>query len=164
MSAFFLRRNILHFNPLPPHGGRLHFCYGRHYLVYFNPLPPHGGRLCHSRSPPDWNYFNPLPPHGGRPVTPRNQESYRRFQSTPSTRRETWSVTKKYTYFQHFNPLPPHGGRPQCKSRVQTNPHFNPLPPHGGRLLDDALEEKKEEISIHSLHTEGDATAISSSI
>ena len=37
-------RNI-HFNPLPPHGGRpFRRRYSRFYS-HFNPLPPHGGRL-----------------------------------------------------------------------------------------------------------------------
>ena len=38
-----------HFNPLPPHGGRLQddLC-GNQCTGYFNPLPPHGGRLLSS--------------------------------------------------------------------------------------------------------------------
>ena len=34
-----------HFNPLPPHGGRLLFAMLSHLsVIHFNPLPPHGGR------------------------------------------------------------------------------------------------------------------------
>ena len=57
-----------HFNPLPPHGGRLFFRFIFSLLVYFNPLPPHGGRrLSRLRNHSHRLYFNPLPPHGGRP-------------------------------------------------------------------------------------------------
>ena len=78
-----------HFNPLPPHGGRLDLsCHPPSFKLfqstpsawretcgrrgrgtgrgYFNPLPPHGGR--HDNTNVNWKivYFNPLPPHGGR--------------------------------------------------------------------------------------------------
>ena len=122
------------------------------------------------------------------------------FQSTPSTRRETWT-TRYYGYgdfisihslhtegdrgisrivilSHHFNPLPPHGGRRNISSRPAVRLYFNPLPPHGGRLKMTAgeydgvifqstpstrretrvvaLYQQLEDISIHSLHTEGD--------
>ena len=38
--------DCLHFNPLPPHGGRRTHPSRRTARQYFNPLPPHGGRLC----------------------------------------------------------------------------------------------------------------------
>ena len=58
--------------------------------AHFNPLPPHGGRLYTPVFHQTKNYFNPLPPHGGR----RQFHAFFRaakkeFQSTPSTRRET---------------------------------------------------------------------------
>ena len=34
----------LHFNPLPPHGGRLYNITHNITSCHFNPLPPHGGR------------------------------------------------------------------------------------------------------------------------
>ena len=40
--------------------------------------------------------FNPLPPHGGRPNEISRSKSGLRFQSTPSTRRETHSVCRRY--------------------------------------------------------------------
>ena len=59
--------NTHHFNPLPPHGGRLRYTSTGTPRKHFNPLPPHGGRLsdpaCHAAQGRD---FNPLPPHGGR--------------------------------------------------------------------------------------------------
>ena len=80
-----------------------------------------------------------------------------KFQSTPSTRRETQlevkveqdrpiSIHSLHTegddmqwylvrIHRHFNPLPPHGGRHlQYLSQFYDMIHFNPLPPHGGRL------------------------------
>ena len=80
---------ILHFNPLPPHGGRLAAYVNIYLHEYFNPLPPHGGRRGEVGNHVTFAVnFNPLPPHGGRP--------YKMFVSTP---------------FRNFNPLPPHGGR-----------------------------------------------------
>ena len=103
-------------------------------------------------------YFNPLPPHGGR----RGANSHGgggipKFQSTPSTRRETTKNTtnqntidisihslhtegdKGYTTYilqkNYFNPLPPHGGRHIQWLFRHGFRYFNPLPPHGGRLV-----------------------------
>ena len=56
------------------------------------------------------------------------------FQSTPSTRRETTYYSIPIRWIANFNPLPPHGGRHCSSLRDVTFP----------------------EISIHSLHTEGD--------
>ena len=33
---------------------------------HFNPLPPHGGRLFQEVRKGQCSHFNPLPPHGGR--------------------------------------------------------------------------------------------------
>ncbi len=57
-----------------------------------------------------------------------------KFQSTPSTRRET-PISLRHTV---------------------TGKNFNPLPPHGGRLMKFPITRKHSRISIHSLHTEGD--------
>ena len=125
----------IHFNPLPPHGGRLCWGVGWRFqnifqstpsawretltvnslciqLTYFNPLPPHGGR------PGRWRYtlrplrdFNPLPPHGGRQFTFQQVYTISTFQSTPSAWRETEEGMDTVRRTQHFNPLPPHGGR-----------------------------------------------------
>ena len=89
MIAGVLERYQFHFNPLPPHGGRLFqrytgiidFFISIHSLrmegdslgtpvsfvvFYFNPLPPHGGRRLSREGRQRFPYFNPLPPHGGR--------------------------------------------------------------------------------------------------
>ena len=82
--------SLRHFNPLPPHGGRLY---------YNSPLPSGEDISIHSlhtegdRIPGSHLHnrcnFNPLPPHGGRPADELQQWGERVFQSTPSTRRET---------------------------------------------------------------------------
>ena len=78
-----------HFNPLPPHGGRLQAYFSRSNSSLFQSTPSAWREtvrkmlLCR---PCD---FNPLPPHGGR-------QEKRRCRNTEVL---------------HFNPLPPHGGR-----------------------------------------------------
>ena len=123
---------------------------------HFNPLPPHGGRL--SILPGDWitrNHFNPLPPHGGRRLTQQQQNYVFAFQSTPSAWRETVqtgyqgglhrisihslrmegdkAIPQIIVELWNFNPLPPHGGRQFIIVFHSSTIHFNPLPPHGGR-------------------------------
>ena len=100
------------FNPLPPHGGRLFETSGTRGTVYFNPLPPHGGRRIFANWVYSLIHFNPLPPHGGRRLYKGGYSTIEAFQSTPSTRRETFSVHLQHLTTFHFNPLPPHGGRP----------------------------------------------------
>ena len=126
-----------HFNPLPPHGGRLGILDVPLLHRYFNPLPPHGGRRLNNSRYFEKKYFNPLPPHGGR-------QEYRCIRD----------------WMENFNPLPPHGGRPclSCLS-IRCRSHFNPLPPHGGRQLRGLWERNHQDISIHSLRMEGDKMA-----
>ncbi len=64
-------------------------------LLHFNPLPPHGGRLSHAPQMLPLLYFNPLPPHGGRPRKTARSVVSEIFQSTPSTRRETAKLHRK---------------------------------------------------------------------
>ena len=107
------RHPLRHFNPLPPHGGRLPLllsivprmrfqstpsawretgiCPQRLRRCHFNPLPPHGGRrdIVNGFVMPDI-HFNPLPPHGGRPSSGIHDFVDKIFQSTPSAWRETY--------------------------------------------------------------------------
>ena len=173
---------IWHFNPLPPHGGRLNCRRMEHddEFISIHSLRMEGDKECyvlllathiisiHSlRMEGDARkkdikkslqiYFNPLPPHGGRRV----------------------SIMLTFTSSHYFNPLPPHGGR-RCEpspapttSTFQSTPsawretistmvstkgflHFNPLPPHGGRHRFGDMTYDKLSISIHSLRMEGD--------
>ena len=58
---------------------------------HFNPLPPHGGRLHAFRTRLCVKHFNPLPPHGGRQQMNTFLSGIYTFQSTPSAWRETYS-------------------------------------------------------------------------
>ena len=158
-AYYSVQAYISHFNPLPPHGGRLSLyivyhalgifqstpsawrethwiCRSVSALFHFNPLPPHGGRRPSTVFPlscPLRN-FNPLPPHGGRLASRNLYSDTAQFQSTPSAWRETVPEIQKESEVKHFNPLPPHGGRQLVR--------FDPL--------------NEEIISIHSLRMEGD--------
>ena len=150
----------------------------RKTVLHFNPLPPHGGRPRSQGLRLMSDHFNPLPPHGGRLVTAHVIHYIDAFQSTPSAWRETRQGSFPERHAVYFNPLPPHGGRHRSLVCVLNAKHFNPLPPHGGRpstysdfcspttfqstpsawrettgLLDVAVFRK---ISIHSLRMEGD--------
>ena len=100
---------------------------------HFNPLPPHGGRLFQEVRKGQCSHFNPLPPHGGRHHFRRSHVLTLSFQSTPSAWRETFGRAPCAPPHANFNPLPPHGGRHERLPEVSCQKYFNPLPPHGGR-------------------------------
>ena len=104
--------HLIHFNPLPPHGGRRCDMITKLQAFYisiqslrmegdglekdraplyrhFNPLPPHGGRPAHVPQLYPAAHFNPLPPHGGRLTDEEIRHTHVQFQSTPSAWRET---------------------------------------------------------------------------
>ena len=134
------RKTAIHFNPLPPHGGRQPSSLMMHSTSWhFNPLPPHGGRQIGAGVFRCGCHFNPLPPHGGRQQKHFLGATCGEFQSTPSAWRETGQ----------FRAVPPDGL------------NFNPLPPHGGRPPDRVVSKKCAVISIHSLRMEGDIVLFS---
>ena len=123
--------------------------------------------------------FNPLPPHGGRQQKIQQIKIQLTFQSTPSTRRETFWNSNHDIYFSYFNPLPPHGGRLQncfqlftfslisihslhtegdtgqaVTLKIRTEFQSTPSTRRETRIM--SPEELQAVISIHSLHTEGD--------
>ena len=124
--------------------------------MHFNPLPPHGGRHRTVYIKVDGCYFNPLPPHGGRPHCSAIALAIPGFQSTPSAWRETRRHCARNSMSNHFNPLPPHGGRlfvPREKFI------FNAISIHSLRMEGDRTAPKSWQntiISIHSLRMEGD--------
>ena len=85
------------------------------------------------------SHFNPLPPRRGRLAIGNHQSICQRFQSTPSSQRETPRIEKEWCWWTNFNPLPPRRGRHQGLKRSDA----------GGQ------------ISIHSLLAEGDGLYIS---
>ena len=79
-----------HFNPRPPHGGRLGKVILSSRLYKFQSTPS-SRRATGPVSPfsPRSPYFNPRPPHGGRRFRFSNLKDSHLFQSTPSSRRAT---------------------------------------------------------------------------
>ena len=149
----------LHFNPLPPHGGRpvlKRLCIHRQ-RISIHSLRMEGDALPVQSLPPTIPYFNPLPPHGGRQITHVDHTVAVHISihslrmegdrlnalvcvgdriSIHSLRMEGDFITcTHYTPIRYFNPLPPHGGRPIADN---SDPAFS--------------------ISIHSLRMEGDVT------
>ena len=151
----------------------------RPFRVHFNPLPPHGGRPGKKRTSSGEKRFQSTP-SAWRETRCRCRSKCRTaFQSTPSAWRETQHLGRRFIVYKYFNPLPPHGGRrilwrysvgiPEfqstpsawrethfgfkissnlifqstpsawretktCPARSGSGLYFNPLPPHGGRL------------------------------
>ena len=125
---------IKHFNPLPPHGGRLKINDISKQDIPFQSTPSAWRETSQQMIESELElHFNPLPPHGGRLVVFLTPFPAKKFQSTPSAWRETITIWKYLAQYVHFNPLPPHGGRRVSVSRGTKYLHFNPLPPHGGR-------------------------------
>ena len=148
----------IHFNPLPPHGGRPIMALPVLGLTPFQSTPSTrretssgNNQTCPSA------YFNPLPPHGGRRTDGIcNNSCTPSFQSTPSTRRETVVAFLGKDVIRNFNPLPPHGGRRYAMVSGANSSSFQSTPStrrETGKLLTKAAASI---ISIHSLHTEGD--------
>ena len=124
-------------------------------LYHFNPLPPCGGRPWAFPVDVQLSNFNPLPPCGGRPCTRTVHSFLQAFQSTPSVWRETRSSICRRSIFgisihslrvegDQANLLPMLASMISIHSlRVEGDPvqgpytafckHFNPLPPCGGR-------------------------------
>ena len=146
-----------HFNPLPPHGGRLEkngFIYGVSYIsIHSLRMEGDIGRCTAGIT---FGYFNPLPPHGGRlffahcdilPVGFQSTPSAWRetdrtvagtgkavFQSTPSAWRET--ILARIPGWERcisIHSLRMEGDKRGIGCGLEAV-HFNPLPPHGGRL------------------------------
>ena len=101
-----------HFNPLPPHGGRLAgvFQHVQFIVISIHSLRMEGDSILPGDSQA-MNHFNPLPPHGGRQRRVCEEFAAGEFQSTPSAWRETLFYFYLCTSQMYFNPLPPHGGR-----------------------------------------------------
>ena len=154
----FAERSEMHFNPLPPHGGRRSKLTAPRRKATFQSTPSawretaaycqeknrrnisiHSLRMegdpCSPGRSPERADFNPLPPHGGRRWNNMAVSNTLAFQSTPSAWRETYTVALSGGDTGDFNPLPPHGGRRTTPRKPRHTVHFNPLPPHGGRLF-----------------------------
>ena len=114
----YFRKRPLHFNPLPPHGGRPVYAFIGLPLEYPGQVSLHAEgdrypwshcRRCRTRSG--------LPPCGGRPDDGiRHQQAAGRHQvRSPSMRRETKPHPKKSAARSTRSGLPPCGGRRRKK-------------------------------------------------
>ena len=146
----------MHFNPLPPYGGRHYNMPTQRAMEIFQSTPS-----VWRETPYIWltrlqlRNFNPLPPYGGRLHNQLQSTATTRFQSTPSVWRETFSGTKtglerrisihslrmegdraSRTLISVFQ-FTPSVWRETCGSvKMETvSLDFNPLPPYGGRLI-----------------------------
>ena len=125
--------------------------------MHFNPLPPRGGRLFGERIGGRKSIFQSTP-SSRRETRARAGADARRaeFQSTPSSRRETAHIVRRQVVKSYFNPLPPRGGRHAQGVGHGRRDDFNPLPPRGGRQCAPCSTLRMAKISIHSLLAEGD--------
>ncbi len=170
----------IHFNPLPPHGGRRcsRTCGTAAACISIHSLRMEGDKIADVIAG-----LADISIHSLRMEGDRRQKQQRadagRFQSTPSAWRETLLAKAKGMFNtisihslrmegdhgkppevslrKYFNPLPPHGGRPRRHIKyILRFQNFNPLPPHGGRPHRQRRRRQRESISIHSLRMEGD--------
>ena len=119
--------------------------------IHFNPLPPHGGRLTLEETQilEEFISIHSLRMEGDR-LQCRNADRYYisihslrmegdlqantgyivldPFQSTPSAWRETVSPRVFLHILVHFNPLPPYGGRPSAARSVASSTPFQSTP------------------------------------
>ena len=169
---------LLHFNPLPPHGGRLRPFAGLDVLHEFQSTPSTRRETRGDVFFADFGTFQSTP-STRRETLFLNEDSFDIvFQSTPSTRRETY-ISPRENFSQSFQSTPStrretctdlrnlrrrtisihslHTEGDSFPARKRTlELYFNPLPPHGGRLCFLPGVPSRDNISIHSLHTEGD--------
>ena len=126
----------MHFNPLPPYGGRHYNMPTQRAMEIFQSTPS-----VWRETPYIWltrlqlRNFNPLPPYGGRLHNQLQSTATTRFQSTPSVWRETRTQRQRHGERGiSIHPLRMEGDIFRNKNRTRTA-YFNPLPPYGGGLL-----------------------------
>ena len=129
---------ILNFYPRPPCGGRQPP--GWHssswIIISIHALRAEGDIVA-AAAVPGHGYFYPRPPCGGRPQLSYSSLKAPAFLSTPSVRRATRSRSTLQRVWRYFYPRPPCGGR------LGREGHFY----------------SRQNISIHALRAEGDASA-----
>ena len=124
----------VHFNPLPPYGGRPERRCLAMKRFKFQSTPSVWRETFCSSAFRDTLSFQSTPSAWRETVQLLHLDMSVIFQSTPSAWRETVSLMDSARPSRDFNPLPPHGGRPVCMM----------------------LFTAKKRISIHSLRMEGD--------
>ena len=124
-----------HFNPLPPHGGRLDKITEQDYADLFQSTPSAWREtiltlgICAAAC---------ISIHSLRMEGDCGRQCLVCYLhiSIHSLRMEGDALrSSRMPDRRYFNPLPPHGGRPIRSWIPMRRCHFNPLPPHGGRRL-----------------------------
>ena len=125
-------------------------------LTYFNPLPPHGGRR-------DQQYQG----CGGTAISIHSLHTEGDMSMLRCRLMHRISIHSLHTegdsgqryrllHQIDFNPLPPHGGRHLCRYDAIQRKKFQSTPSTRRETSETTTLETTTEISIHSLHTEGD--------
>ena len=103
--------------------------------LHFNPLPPCGGRPLFASIRVPHFVFQSTPSVWRETALPKHRER-RRPISIHSLRVEGDQMFSFGSQpIKHFNPLPPCGGRHYGTFKMLRNRYFNPLPPCGGRRM-----------------------------
>ena len=156
-TEFFPKR---HFNPLPPHGGRLR-CFQNILLMFtisIHSLRMEGDHATRTVIFSTSN-FNPLPPHGGRQVKKMPTLYDLTFQSTPSAWRETQShVVYTDGKYISIHSLRMEGDISKDKNSQAYDP-FQSTPSAWRETSVPIHFYNLRYISIHSLRMEGDTFA-----
>ena len=170
----------LYFNPLPPHGGRRKYPdkSSHHNYISIHSLHTEGDLLRLPSTFRNQNHFNPLPPHGGRhrwnirnstrgsisihslhtegdSACEHDCTSYHISIHSLHTEGDTQGIFSTLSE-SYFNPLPPHGGRPPSFCFPGQFTGFQSTPSTRRETWAGVTEDDFNDISIHSLHTEGD--------
>ena len=162
-----------YFNPLAPRGARRNLpefslsatafqstsssrsqtclsVYKRSGVIDFNPLAPRGARPRSLSRISGMDNFNPLAPRGARPCLFIILLKSFRFQSTSSSRSQTYLAFPDIKHIRNFNPLAPRGARPSASFLIAyIRLHFNPLAPRGARR---AAPKDRGRILLISIH------------
>ena len=150
-------RGYVNFNPLPPHGGRPKIDWDNEDHRTFQSTPSTRRETSHAHRAAASFPFQSTPSTRRETCQPLYVNLYKQFQSTPSTRRETCTDTSDNPSWFYFNPLPPHGGRQQERAAYTMTTAFQSTPSTRRETTAHQDISGKQDISIHSLHTEGDA-------
>ena len=125
--------------------------------IHFNPLPPHGGRQRSLQCNFDHEPKFQSTPSAWRETQKHDLHGDFHSISIHSLRMEgDYSFTISRIILRNFNPLPPHGGRLAYRSACRWK---NDISIHSLRMEGDTIlfyTLKTSEISIHSLRMEGD--------
>ena len=128
-------------------------------MCNFYPRPPRGGRLIYQATTEDDRKFLSTPSARRATWTATLRRSFTKFLSTPSARRATVFVSPESSPGRNFYPRPPRGGRRSFSRRTLG---FFRISIHALREEGDELREylrSRRWISIHALREEGDFTA-----